>query len=120
MKFIRSLSILIVACAGLISAPVAAATPEEASKYVQTVGNQALGIISNASLSHDQKQQKLEAMFTSSIDFPWVGRFVLGRFWKQATDEQKTRYLAEYQRFLMNSYTSRFADYSGGSFKVVG
>jgi phospholipid transport system substrate-binding protein len=54
------------------------------------------------------------------VDFPWVGRFVMGRFWREATDEQKSRYLAEYQKFLILHYTSRFTDYTSGTFKVTG
>ena len=45
---------------------------------------------------------------------------MLGRFWKQATDDQKSRYLQQYGGFITNHYASRFSDYSSGSFKITG
>jgi phospholipid transport system substrate-binding protein len=121
MKPIRSISILLIAAAGLFLATASstlAATGDEASNYVQNIGSQALGVISNKAYNKEQKLQKLEAVFSSSVDFQWVGRFVMGRYWKQASEEQKNRYLSEYAKFLLLNYTSRFANYSGGSFKV--
>ena len=123
MKPIRTLMLCLVAATGLLTmaptAPVVAATGNGASQYVQNIGTQALTVISDTSLNKEQKQAKLEAVFSTSVDFSWVGRFVMGRYWKQATDDQKARYLTEYQKFLLLNYTSRFANDSSGSFKVT-
>ena len=43
-----------------------------ASNYMQKLGDQALAVISNKSINKTQKQQKLEAIFSSSVDFDWV------------------------------------------------
>lgn len=122
MKTVRTLSILLVAATGLFvssAAPAVAAAGDDAAAYVQNIGTQAVGVISNKALGKEQKKQKLEAVFSGSVDFQWVGRFVMGRYWKQATDAQKTRYLSEYEKFLLLNYTSRFANFSDGSFKVT-
>lgn len=120
MHFVFRFVSLAVALAGLwLITPAQAASTDDASKFVQNLGDQALSIITNKSFSKDKKQAGLEKIFTANVDFHWIGRFVMGRFWRQATDAQKTRYLKEYQRFLTLHYTARFADYSNGSFKVV-
>jgi phospholipid transport system substrate-binding protein len=98
----------------------AAATTKDAEIYVNTLGNKALGIIGNKTLAKPQKQTQLEKIFSENVDVPWVGKFVLGRFWKEVTEPQKKAYLAEYERFLVRNYASGFADYSGGTFKVTG
>jgi len=91
-----------------------------AGTYVESLGSQALAAISDKKLSKEQKQVKLDKLFGDNVDFPWVGRFVMGQYWRQATDDQKKRYLKEYQKFLILHYTSRFTDYTGGSFKITG
>jgi len=101
-----------------MASPVYAAG-DEASAYVQNVGDQALAVISNKALSKDQKQAGLEKIFGDNVDFPWIGRFVMGRYWREATPDQKTRYVAEYQKFEILHYTSRFTNYTGGSVKVT-
>ncbi len=109
----------------LLALPIAtqAATPASASdagKYIQALGDKAVAVISNKALNKDQKQAGLEKLFSDSVDFPWVGRFVMGPFWRQATEDQKTRYVREYQKFLILHYTSRFTDYTSGTFTVTG
>src|SRR5689334_14186098 len=98
----------------------AAVTGNDAEKYIQDLGNQALAVISNKGFSKVQKQTKLEKIFSDNVDIPWVARFVMGRFWKEATAEQKSRYTTEYKKFLMLHYTSRFTNYTSGTFKVIG
>ena len=105
---------------GVLPPAMAQAGTDSASKYIQHIGDQALAIISNPGYGADQKEQALEKIFSGSVDFPWVGRFVMGHFWREATDAQKARYLKEYQKFLILHYTSRFTQYTSGSFKVTG
>lgn len=88
-------------------------------KYIEQLGNQALSAISDKGANRDQKLSKLNRLFSDNVDFKWVGRFVMGHFWREANDTQKSRYLKEYQKFLILHYTSRFADYTSGSFKIT-
>lgn len=91
-----------------------------AANYIESIGNQALSTISDKKLSTDKKQKILEQLFKENLDFEWVAKFVMGRFWREATDDQKKRYVTAYTDFLTKNYTSRFSDYTSGSFKVTG
>ncbi len=107
----------------IAAAPVTAAHAGDsgsAGQYIQKIGDQALATISNGKLSKAQKQSRLDVIFSGNVDIPWVGRFVMGRAWRDATEAQKARYLKEYQRFLIKHYTSRFADYTSGTFNITG
>jgi phospholipid transport system substrate-binding protein len=115
----------IVAAAALVitlfaAAPdVRAAGSDDATKYIENVAKQALASISNPKGTKAQKQAALDKLFKNSVDIPWVGRFVLGQFWRTATDDQKSRYLKEYETFLISHYTARFADYTSGTFTLT-
>lgn len=121
MRFTRTaLLVAMMCCFSLLALPVGAkASPHAAAHYIQALGDEALAIISNKALSKNQKQSKLETLFANSVDFDWVARFVIGRYWRQASEEQKSRYVQEYKKFLTLHYTSRFTDYTSGSFKVT-
>lgn len=109
------------AAALFIAVPQAkAAGADDATKYIEGVAKQALTIISNAKNNKEQKKAALDRLFKNSVDIPWVGRFVLGQFWRKATEDQKSRYLREYEKFLITHYTSRFADYTSGTFTMTG
>ncbi len=97
----------------------AAAPKTPAAKYIESLGNQALSTISDKKLSTEKKQATLEKLFKENLDFDWVAKFVMGRFWREATPDQRTRYVAAYTDFLTKNYTSRFSEYSSGSFKIT-
>lgn len=105
----------------LFSANAAFAGSEAAAgKYIDSVGTKALTTISDTSIPAEKKRATLEKLFQDNLDFDWVGKFVMGRFWREATPDQKTRYLNAYRNFLTKHYTARFSEYTSGNFKVTG
>ena len=115
----RILLCAVIMCAELFSLPAFAASKETASKYVETLGNSAIETLSNKKLDKATKSKKIEQLFRENVDISWIGKFVLGRFWRQATDDQKKRYLKEYETFLVRHYATRFTDYTSGSFTIT-
>lgn len=102
--------------------PAAAAqdkTAQEARDYADNLGKQVLTIVQSGT-PEAQKLSQLQQMFVTHVDIPWVGRFVLGRFWRQATEEQRARYLDAYAKFVTEHYTSHFTDYAGGGYTITG
>ena len=118
---LRSFAIASVLCASILLQPVAAhaVATDDAGKYIDKVAGEALSTISGDA-SKDAKQKKLEKLFATHVDIPWVARFVVGRYWRQASDAQKTSYVKHYERFLIRHYTSRFTDYTSGTYKITG
>lgn len=103
----------------LLSASVAHADTKAASTYVDKIASQALAIVKTSD-TQPAKQAKLEALFKTVVDIPFIGRFVLGRHWNTATPAQQKAYLAAYEPFLMKGYVGRIAKYSGQSYKLSG
>jgi phospholipid transport system substrate-binding protein len=112
---------LILAVFSLLTWPVTAiaASEEEAKTYARTIGDKVLAVLDDQTLSDDLKLEKLEALFVDVVDVKWVGRFVLGPSWRQATPEQQQAYLDAYGAFLVKHYTSNFAEYGGETFVVT-
>lgn len=95
-----------------------AADTKAATDYVDKIASQALAIV-KASDAQPTKQAKLEVLFKSVVDIPFIGKFVLGRHWNAATPVQQKAYLAAYEPFLMKGYVGRIAKYSGQSYKLA-
>lgn len=95
-----------------------AATTEDAKKYASGIGDRVLTVMNDSSKSDDAKLAELEKLFVKVVDVDWVGKFVLGRHWRSASDEQKKAYLDAYKDFLIKHYTSRFSEYSGETFTI--
>lgn len=61
---------------------------------------------------------KLEDVFNRYVDINWVGRFVLGRHWREATDVQRSHFSSNYRDFMVASYTKRLQTYAGEKYTI--
>jgi phospholipid transport system substrate-binding protein len=125
MKQLRLIGIALatLALGAVASAPQPAAAQElakEAGTFVQGLGDQAIQIITDKGLSPTDREQRFHAMFVNSFDVPAIGRFVLGRYWRTATDPQKTEFLKLFEDMIVKTYNNRFTEYKGELFSVVG
>jgi phospholipid transport system substrate-binding protein len=120
MNMLRGLALSFVVCVAslVMSGASYAKSTDDAKAYVNNVATQALSII-KTDTGKDAKKKKLEKLFAESVNLSWIGKFVMGRYWRQATDDQKKRYTQEYERFILHHYTSRFTEYTSGSFTIT-
>jgi len=96
----------------------AVATP--AGKFIQGLGDQAISVIADKSLSQDQRSDHFREMLRSSFDLPTIGRFVIGRSWNAATPDQQQEYMKLFESLVVKTYSDRFALYTGEGFRVTG
>jgi phospholipid transport system substrate-binding protein len=92
---------------------------EAASAFANDLGHKSLSVITDAALSKTEKQAQLEELFTQSVDIDWIGQFVLGRYWKTATEDQKQHYLANYRAFTVRHYTTNLSSFTDANFEVA-
>ena len=64
----------------------AAQTSESASRFVQQLGEQAINVLQDDSISLAQREMQFRALLIEGFDLNLIGRFVLGRARKTADD----------------------------------
>lgn len=113
----KRLLLSLVAAAGLMASP-AHADASAAKSFVDKVATQVLAIVKNEALSTEQKQSRIETVFTDKVDIYFVAKFVLGKHWRTATPKQQQDYLAAYRPFILKNYASKLAKYSGQTYEL--
>ncbi len=103
----------------LLAVPAQAGSVDGAKAFVRGVASDVLDIVKGGG-STDAQQEALLGVVNRSVDIDFVAKFVLGRHWRSATDDQRQRYLVAYRPFLKKNYVSRLTRYSGQKFKVNG
>jgi phospholipid transport system substrate-binding protein len=93
---------------------------KEAGTFVQSLGDQAIEIITDKSLDPAGREHRFHEMFVTRFDVPAIGRFVLGRYWRTATDAQKAEFLKLFEDMIVKTYNNRFTEYKGEQFAVIG
>ena len=78
-----------------------------AAQAVLRMAQEAMAVLSDASLSEDQRAEKLRHMMARDIDIPPIARFVLGRYWRAATERQREAYVAAYSDYFLRTYAAK-------------
>ena len=91
------------------------ASDDPAVAFVRSVGEEVIAILGNKDTStFAEREAAFRDVMVRGFDVPLVTRFVLGRHWKSATDEQRSEFSAIFLDFLARVYASRFDSYSYG------
>lgn len=106
----------------LFASPLALAAKTDgtpAAQFVQKMGDQALTSLTARELEGNVRAQRVRSLLRENFDVQTIGRFVMGPSWKTATPAQKSQYLSLFEDMIVATYSKRFAEYSGQSFKVT-
>jgi phospholipid transport system substrate-binding protein len=95
---------------------VANTGPEE---FVRTLGNEALGVI-RADMTPARKQAFFRQLLQQDFDVPGIARFVLGPYWRVASEAQKQEFCKLFEDYIVRVYSQKFAQYRGETLKVTG
>lgn len=117
---IRSLIASAILIVALSAAGAARATVNDASYFINQLGNQAINTLRATNLTLDQREARFRGLLSQSFDLRFIGRFVLGRYWRDATPDQKNDYIALYGEYLLQTYSARLGGYSGETLTVTG
>lgn len=74
----------------------------EAESWVSDKGQQLLDTFNEPNLAH--KYQKLDQLFANHIDLDYIGKFVIGKYWRKMTIEQQQKYQDLFKRYSLAVY----------------
>jgi len=107
------------ALSGLTLAPTTAAAEADPKAFVSQLAGKAMETMTAKGLSDNERNLRFRTQFTSEVDVPEIGRFVLGRHWRAATPEQQQEFLKAFEDIVVLTWATRFKDYGGDLRHVV-
>jgi phospholipid transport system substrate-binding protein len=115
--------LLLVALPLAIAAGPAAAAPDtgnaKATAFMNGLWSQALDLL-NKKRPAAERQAQFRELFHKDFDTPGIARFVLGRYWRTASPEEKQEFLKLFDNYVVYVYTARLSDFEGEQFKITG
>ena len=91
-----------------------------AEKFVRNMTNEGIEEIINANVSKAEKQKRFKKLFNDALDLDFIGKYVLGRYWKTATPQQKTEFINTYRELNTKVWSERFDEFKGKQFEFKG
>lgn len=115
----RRTALSLLAATGLValSPAPACAQADRAGAFIKSTGDRLVGVV-NVGGSAADKRREIGKIILSSVDVDAVGRFCLGRFWRQASAEQQKTYQSLFQEVLITSITAKLGEYQGVRFTM--
>jgi phospholipid transport system substrate-binding protein len=90
-----------------------------AKSFVNGVAQDGIGFLSDESLSAAKKSSSFRKLLQSNFDMQTIARFALGRYWRSASEAQRSEYLKLFDQMIFDVYSSRFGEYSGEELDVI-
>lgn len=117
---IRTFVLAVAIAFGLLGGNVRAMQASSPSAAVTQLVNQAISIIQDKQQSEPAREAKFHDLLQTGFDIPKISQFVLGRFWRGATDAQRQQFISLFQDWIVGVYSGRFNDYRGQTLQVTG
>ena len=70
-------------------------------------------------LSTNEQKTELEKLFQKYVDIPIIARAVLGRSWRDANTDQRTKFVYAFKNYVSNKYGRQFSEFKGTTLEIV-
>jgi len=87
-------------------------------KFISEIVDEAKKILV-ATNSKEFKEKKLEEIAKKIADIKGMGKYTLGKYRKNLTDEQLNEYENLFEKYFLKSFSSRLSDYSDPKIEVI-
>ncbi len=82
-----------------------------AADFVGTLGRQAVTIVADGRHDARGRHENLKSLIREGFHLETIGRFVLGRYWREAGPEQRAEFQDLFAEHLLNSYARQLDSY---------
>ncbi|WP_417783217.1 MlaC/ttg2D family ABC transporter substrate-binding protein [Terasakiella pusilla] len=90
---------------------------KEAETFIQTMADKAMA--SFRTQEEGQRNEEFRTLLNEGFDVRAIGKWVLGRYWRKASEAEKEEYLKLFEDFIIVTYSKRFEDYSGDDISLT-
>lgn len=113
---------LVLAAGALWPRLASAADPQAGAKaqaFVESLADEAIAALTTSGASRQQRENRARELLARYFAVDTIGRWVLGRYWQQATPAEQEDYLTLFEDLIVTTYVDRFSRYSGERLTVT-
>ena len=89
-------------------------------EFVREFSEEAIAVVADKGLSGDARKQAFRRLLAKGFDIKTIGRFVLGRYWRKATEAERAEYVRLFEDTIVATYSRQLSSYAGEALKVGG
>ena len=112
----RAVALLLAVILPLAAAPARAA--DDSAGFIADLGQRTIKVLASK-LSEREREAQFRVIFDEGFDVPAISRFVLGQYWRTATEAQRQDFVALFEAYVVHAYAVRFNEYAGQQLQVI-
>jgi phospholipid transport system substrate-binding protein len=89
-----------------------------ATAFVDRAGQDLVSAINDPRLNQTQRRDRVASILRTAIDIEGTGRFILGRYVRQASPAELQDYLRLFDEIIIRNLSARFGEYRGVKFSL--
>jgi phospholipid transport system substrate-binding protein len=93
--------------------------PADAVAFMNTLWDRAVEVLNNKA-DPAMREARFRELFRTDFDCPGIARFVLGRYWRTASQEEQQEFVKLFEDYVVFVYTARLSNFGGEALKVRG
>ena len=117
-RFFLSLGAATLLAAALVGASATAA-PDTPDEFIRVLAGEAIQKLSDETLSEAQRENEFRDFLKRAFDVRVIGRFVLGRYWRVATQAERDEFESLFLEFVVRTYARRLGQYGGETLSIL-
>lgn len=117
---LRGLAVIFILALPLGLTPSAAgATGAEAGTFISSLADRAIESLTSKDTPRGVRIKRFRELFNDHFNVRLIGRFVLGRSWRKASDAEKMEYMKLFEDLMVVTYVDRFSRFAGETLKIT-
>jgi len=120
MRLRPTLLVLLALIPAFAAGPARAIQSGDPAALVSSLVNEAISNIKDTQASQSSREEKFRSLLESGFDIPRISRFVMGRYWTSASDQERRQFSSLFEDWIVRTYAARFKQYSGQAIQVTG
>jgi phospholipid transport system substrate-binding protein len=98
--------------------PVLAGATDDPAEFIADLGNRTIAVLTSH-LPKEERASTFQRLFDDNFDVPAIARFVLGAYWRTASEEQRQEFTKLFDTYIVRVYLVRFGEYTGERLKIM-
>lgn len=91
---------------------------EQCKEFITTLGNNIINILVNKQKPLQDRKEQFRQVLRNYFDIPEIGKFVLARYWKRATESEQVEYINLFENAIVENYAAQFDNYQNEILEV--
>ena len=116
----KKICAFLIALLGFVQVASADINKDDAVAMVKNLTKEGIEQLINSNSPAEEKNRVFKKLFTENLDLDFIGKYVLGRYWRTATPQQRREFINLYKDFNVKIWSKRFDEFKGKKFEFVG